>query len=119
MKVHTDYTKKEIIDVLEKIKSESNTFKSENENNLHAVKAVLVYWIGFSLNQDNHPFMDDFDIDEFNYPGTFQLTKFGKAINVSQYLLEIAEIDKTTTFLFQDDQPKTRNEPISKDYVDE
>ena len=60
---------------------------------------------------------DDFDIDEYNFPRIFQMTKFGEAINVSQYLLEIAEIDKTMTFLFQDDQPK--NEPISKDYVDE
>ena len=61
--------------------------------------------------------MGDFGIDGNNYPGIFQLTKFGEAINLSQYLLEIAEIDKTTAFLFQDDQPK--NEPISKVYVDE
>ena len=88
-------------------------FKSENEENLHAFKTVFVYWIGASLNEENHPFMDDFDIDEYNYPRIFQLTKFGEAINVSQFLLEIAEIDKTMTFLFQDDQPKTRNEPIS------
>ena len=63
--------------------------------------------------------MEFFDIDKYNYPRIFQLTKFGEAINVSQFLLEIAEIDKTMTFLFQDDQPKNRKEPISRDYVDE
>ena len=95
MKVHTNLQKKQIKDIFADIKSESNTFKTENENNLHAVKAVLVYWIGFSLSEDNHPFMDDLDIDDYIYPRIFQLTKFGEAINVSQFLLEIAEINKT------------------------
>ena len=63
--------------------------------------------------------MNDFDIDYYNQPRIFQLTKFGEAINVSQFLLEIAEIDKIMTFLFQDDQPNTRKEPKKKDYVDE
>ena len=63
--------------------------------------------------------MGDFGIDGNNYPGIFQLTKFGEAINLSQYLLEIAEIDKTSTFLIQDDQSKTRAEPEKSDYIDE
>ena len=75
--------KKQIIDIFADIKSESKSFKSNNEKNLHAVKAVIVYWIGFCLSDANHPYMDDFDIAEGIYPRHFQLTRLGEAVNVS------------------------------------
>ena len=71
MQTHTNLDKKQIKDIFENIKRDSNKFRSENNKDLHAVKAVIVYWIGFCLidtNDNQKNYMESFDIADEIYP---------------------------------------------------
>ena len=72
--VYEDLDKAFILSIFKSIKAEAQKFKEKNEQNANAAKAVFVNWIGFCLNLDYHPYLENFDIDDDLWPNFFPLT---------------------------------------------
>ena len=72
--VYEDLDKAFILSIFKSIKAEAQKFKQKNEQNANAAKAIFVNWIGFCLNYDYHPYLDNFDIDDDLWPNFFPLT---------------------------------------------
>ena len=58
-----NYSKEQMLSLLEKLQDESDQFENDPENDSHSVKTIIISYIGFSLTEYYHPYLDDFDID--------------------------------------------------------
>ena len=104
IKVCKNLSKTEILSLIETLDKEAKRFKQDNKNHSHSVKSIFFSWVGFCLNYQDHPYMDDFDIDYDQSPCKFQLTVLGEPINMSQHMKGLILNSKTNVFLFQDEQ---------------
>ena len=53
-----DFTKAQVIELLEKLQKEAEIFEKDKKNGPRDVNAIYINWIGFRLNPSLHSFMN-------------------------------------------------------------
>ena len=72
-----NYTKEQMLTLLRKLQDESDQFEKDAKNDSHSVKTIIISYIGFQISVQEHPYIDDFDIDWDQFPARWQLTALG------------------------------------------
>ena len=94
-----DYTKAQVLELLNKVQSEAEAFEKDTKNGSKDVNAIYINYIGFCLDSRFHTFMSELDNSEEISSKTFQLTKSGEPINLCEHSLRICQMSKTQIFL--------------------
>ena len=63
-----NYSKEQMLSLLEKLQDESDQFEYDPKNDSHSVKTIIISYIGFRLYESDHPYIRKFNIDWRQFP---------------------------------------------------
>ena len=91
VKVCRNYSKSQVIELLDKLHEEAKAFEMDSKNGPRDVNAIYINWVGFCIHPSFHPFMSQLDYSEEISSPRFALTKSGETISIPEFSLKICQ----------------------------